>query len=165
MEKASYKNVCELAMLFHPETFIDESSWIDLGKILYQQENKLGDIPKNTSLLDLWIQVSEQVPGYEECSLDDCTYYWNCFSTEHYNIVNNLFYTYNVLVEYVKQDNPDEYNKWLDNAGYLKNEKLCKKEYLKNSRNTFHRFKKDCIHKSNNNVINSIDDIYSVYSK
>ena len=86
MEVASYKNVYDIAMGFHPETMAIYDSWLNLGKILFNLQNKLLDIPENLSMLDLWLDVSKRVDGFEQCYYDDCVTHWNNFEYDNKNL-------------------------------------------------------------------------------
>lgn len=157
----TFNKLVSLAELFHPETFYDETSWLDLGKILYHHQHNYFNLLSNQIMLDTWINISKRTPGFEKTAHDDCTIEWKNFIIDHYFIVTSNQYNYESLINYVKMDNPEGYAIWEEDQIKLKRESSTNKY-----RNQFDKFREECI---DENFLYTraitIDQIYKHYNE
>ena len=140
MSDITFNKLVSLAELFHPETFYDETSWLDLGKILYHHQHNYFNLLSNQIMLDTWINISKKTPGFEKTAHDDCTIEWKNFVIDHYFIVTSNQYNYESLVKYVKMDNPEGYARWEEDQMKIKKESSTNKY-----REQFNKFREECI--------------------
>tara|TARA_Y100000385_G_scaffold271958_1_gene312359 strand:+ start:1970 stop:3325 length:1356 start_codon:yes stop_codon:yes gene_type:complete len=164
MSDISFNQLVRLAELFHPETFYDETSWIDLGKILYYHQMNYFKLVNNDLLFDVWVNISKKTPGFEKTALNDCTIEWKEFHNNHFSIINDKRYNLDALKEYVKMDNPEGYELWEKDT--IDNEYMEVKEKQRRYKELFDNFRKDCFieHLLYTKAL-TIDIIYNHYTK